>query len=229
VPGPARRDQPPSPRRAGEADGVRETILNGTESLLGRKRFVKITVADILKEAHVSRASFYFYFESKHAVLAELARRAVTGGHDAASQWLDRSDADDPIASLQRGTLDGAAAWREHGPVLRAVVEHWREDEGLSSLWVELMKSYTKAAVARIERDRESGLARYTDSDTEVVCSILTWMTERCFYLAAIGVPPFDNEEAVGRALVGIWTSTLYGSPSPQVPPCDRGRGHDRG
>jgi TetR/AcrR family transcriptional regulator, ethionamide resistance regulator len=208
---------------------VRETILNCTESLLGRKRFVETTVADILKEAHVSRASFYFYFESKHAVLAELARRAVTGGHDAASQWLDRSDTDDPIATLRRGTLDGAAVWREHGPVLRAVVEHWREDERLSELWIELMNSYTKAAVARIERDRESGLATYTGPDTEVVCSILTWMTERCFYLAAIGVPPFDNDEAVGPALVNIWTSTLYGSPSPRVPPHDRGRGHGRG
>jgi TetR/AcrR family transcriptional regulator, ethionamide resistance regulator len=109
------------------------------------------------------------------------------------------------------------------------VVEHWREDERLSELWVELMNSYTKAAVARIERDRESGLATYADYDTEVVCSILTWMTERCFYLAAIGVPPFDSDEAVGRALVNIWTSTLYGSPSPRVPPHDRGRGHGRG
>jgi TetR/AcrR family transcriptional regulator, ethionamide resistance regulator len=215
MPGPARRDQPDAARPDGEAHRIRETILASTESLLGRRRFTEITVAGILHEAHVSRASFYFYFDGKHAVLAELARRAVAEGHDAASRWVDRPDADDPVAALRRSTLDGAAVWKAHGPVLRSVAEHWREDDRLSRLWAELMKTYTDAAVARVGRDRESGLAPATDADTDVVCSALTWMTERCLYLAAIGVPPFDDEEAAGRALVHIWTAALYGFPGP--------------
>lgn len=215
MPGKARRDQPGAAQPDGEAHGIRENILTSTESLLDGKRFTELTVADILRAARVSRASFYFYFDGKHAVLAELARRAVAEGHSAASRWVDRSDADDPVAALRRSTLEGAAVWKAHGSVLRSVAEHWREDDRLSGLWAGLMTTYSDAAVARVVRDRESGLAPATDTDTDtdVVCSVLTWMTERCFYLAAIGVPPFDNEEAAGQALVHIWTAALYGYP----------------
>ena len=56
--------------------------------LLERGSFAEVTVADILSAAGVSRGSFYFYFDSKHDVLAELVRRAVARGHDAAEPWL---------------------------------------------------------------------------------------------------------------------------------------------
>ncbi|MDQ1630892.1 MAG: TetR/AcrR family transcriptional regulator, ethionamide resistance regulator, partial [Frankiaceae bacterium] len=63
-------------------------MLAATAVLLGTHRFDQVSVADILTKAGVSRASFYFYFPSRQAVLAELVRRAVEQGHEAAAPWL---------------------------------------------------------------------------------------------------------------------------------------------
>ena len=55
--------------RADRAD-LRETILDALAQLLERGSFAELTVADILAAAAVSRGSYYFYFDSKHDVLA---------------------------------------------------------------------------------------------------------------------------------------------------------------
>ncbi|WP_163573184.1 TetR/AcrR family transcriptional regulator [Fodinicola feengrottensis] len=60
---------------------LRRNILDATTRLLGRCKFADLTVADILAEAGISRGSFYFYFQGKHEVLAELVRQAIDQGH----------------------------------------------------------------------------------------------------------------------------------------------------
>jgi TetR/AcrR family transcriptional regulator, ethionamide resistance regulator len=216
--GRARRDRPAASPGGSERD-VRETILAATEALLGDVRFADLSVADILTRAGVSRTSFYFYFASKHQVLAELARRAVGEGHTAGGPWLSRrGDADDHLSTLRDGITAGARLWSAHAPVLRAIVENWREDETLTSLWSELMDSYTDAAVLRIEQDQHAGLARVTSTHSRHVAAALTWLGERLYYLAAIGQPPFDDSEVLVDTLFELWSATLYGpEPDPST------------
>jgi TetR/AcrR family transcriptional regulator, ethionamide resistance regulator len=202
---------------------VRRAILDATERLLAERRFDEINVAAILRLAGVSRASFYFYFESKHAVLAELVRRAVGEGHQAAGHWLERPDDEPPGASLREGTAAGVRLWKEKGPVLRAIVENWRTDEALARLWAEQMDSYTAAAAGRIARDRRAGWASPTTVDPHTLASALSWLGERAYYLAAIGVAPFDDEERLVDVLTEIWMLTVYGEQPIQRPPSSGG------
>src|SRR5215475_8351212 len=122
--GPARRDMPRADAAA-QADGrdVRVLILDATERLLADRRFESLSVADILGAARVARGSFYFYFPNKHAVLADLVRRAVGSAHEAASTWTS-DESGVPGAALRQGTKEGARLWREHAHVLRAIVEN---------------------------------------------------------------------------------------------------------
>ena len=212
----ARRRHPTAPRGTENQRDLREAIISATESLLAERRFADVAVADILAASGVSRASFYFYFESKYAVLAELARRAVGQGHDAAQPWLTRDAKEDPAATLRRGIAEGAHVWQRHAPVLRAVVENWRDDAELASLWVDLMNSYTEAAVARLEHDRRARPRGKNAVDIRQLVSALTWMGERLYYLAAIGVAPFDDQDVLVETLLQVWTATLYDSPPPQ-------------
>jgi TetR/AcrR family transcriptional regulator, ethionamide resistance regulator len=208
----ARRPRSTTARARADQRDVREAVLSATEALLAERRFADLAVADILTAAAISRASFYFYFESKYAVLAELARRAVGQGHHAAQPWLRRDAEEDPVETLRAGIAEGAQVWRRHAPVLRAVVENWRDDAELSSLWVTLMDSYTDAAVARLEQDRRARPGRNDATNIRQLVSALTWMAERLYYLAAIGVAPFDDEDGLIDALLRVWTATLYGS-----------------
>lgn len=179
-----------------------------TADLLAIHQFGDLTVRDILSAARVSRGTFYFYFDSKHDVLAELVKRAVAQGHDAASPWL--ANPADKVTALRTGTTSGAQRWMVNAPILRAIVENWRADPRLTALWLEQMQTFTNAAVAQIEAD-PMAVERLVDVDAFALASSLTWLSERVYYLAAIGIPPFDNQDAVVDTLVHIWASALYG------------------
>jgi AcrR family transcriptional regulator len=189
---------------------VREAILVATRALLEEKRYDEITVADILAAAGVARGSFYFYFEGKADVLAELVTRAIGQGHEAATSWLGHEDAESIAAATRRSIADGAGLWRAQAPVLRAIVENWRTSPRLTDLWLTMMNGFTASTVERIEADRASGVSP-GDFDPESLAAALTWLGERLYYLAAIGVPPFDDEKKLVDALTHLWMTSLYG------------------
>ncbi len=211
--------RPPRPhgRRSaagGRAGGeLREAILAATARLLAEKSFGDLAVGDILAAAGVSRGSFYFYFDSKHDVLAELVRRAVAAGHAAAAPWL--AVPDDPAAALRAGLTAGAALWQASAPVLRAIVENWRTDPRLEALWTEQMQTFTDAAVAQISADPRAR-QRLAGRDIPALASALTWLGERLYYLAATGTPPFDDQDTLVATLLHIWTTALY--PDTSIP-----------
>ncbi|MBO0797053.1 MAG: TetR/AcrR family transcriptional regulator [Ktedonobacteraceae bacterium] len=209
---PARRDHQDHIREEAEQREVREAILDATEQLLIQRRFDELSVADILSAAQASRASFYFYFESKYAVLGELVRRAVEQARTAAQPWVEE-DSESPEHTLQRGTRQGLQLWMKHAPVLRAIVENWRFDERLTALWTEMMEGFTAAATHRIERDRAAGRAPQTSVDASTLASTLSWMSERIYYLAAIGHPAFRDEQQVIDVLTDVWLSVIYNGP----------------
>jgi len=200
-----------SARRSGPAPAsaeLRDRIMCAVRELLRERRFDSLSVADILTAAGVSRASFYFYFPSKQAVLGELVREAVAQGRQAARPWTDREQ--DPITALRAGVAEGARLWLDNAGVLMAIVENWRSDEGLRALWLEQMNLFTDAATARIESDPQAR-RRLGSMDVRAVAASLTWLGERLYYLAAAEVPPFDDRQVLIDTLTNAWTSILYG------------------
>ncbi|NUT10192.1 MAG: TetR/AcrR family transcriptional regulator [Nonomuraea sp.] len=210
-------------RRSGAAPAsaeLRARILAATRELLRQRRFDTLSVADILTAAEVSRASFYFYFPGKQAVLGELVREAVSQGQEAAQPWIGGEQ--DPVAALRSGVRDGARLWSANAGVLMAIVESWGSDDDLKALWLQQMDLFTEAATARIEADPEVR-ARLGDPRVRAVAASLTWLGERLYYLAAAGVPPFDDEDVLVDTLTNAWTSILYGHPAGE-PPAKRAR-----
>jgi TetR/AcrR family transcriptional regulator, ethionamide resistance regulator len=198
----ARRDEPQQPDSE-----LRERILKALRELLSERVFDSVSVADIIAAAGVSRASFYFYFPSKQAALAELVRRAVNAGHEAAQPWV-RAQAG-PREALRAGIDAGAELWLDNAAVLRAIVESWASDPQLRELWLAQMAMFTEAAIARIEGDPQIA-ARITNVDVRALAASLTWTGERLYYLAACGVPPFDDRAVLVDTLTHLWVSALY-------------------
>jgi AcrR family transcriptional regulator len=214
-PGPAAR-RPHGRRSAdgGDSTDLREAILAATAGLLTDRQFGDLAVSDILAEAGVSRGSFYFYFDSKHDVLAELVRRAVARGHTAAAPWLAGPGGPaDPADALRTGITAGAKLWQQSAPVLRAIVENWRTDPRLEALWTEQMQTFTDATVAQINADPRAR-QRLAGQDIPALAGALTWLGERLYDLAATGAPPFDDQDTLVATLVHIWTTALYADTS---------------
>jgi len=197
----------PTAPTAPNASDLREAILAATVRLLADRSFGDLAVSDILKTAGISRGTFYFYFDSRQAVLGELVRRAIAQGHAAAAPWL--ANPADPAIALRAGITAGAELWRANAPVLRAIVENWRTDPRLTALWLEQMQSFTDATVAQITADPRASEA-LSGQDITAVASALTWLGERLYYLAATSTPPFDHQDNLISTLLHIWTSVLY-------------------
>ena len=195
------------PRPGSGSPDLREAILAATSLLLADRTFGDLAVSDILSAAGVSRGTFYFYFDSKQAVLCELVQRAISQGHAAAEPWL--ANPADPVAALRTGITAGAELWQASAPVLRAIVENWRTDPRLTALWLEQMQTFTDATIAQITADPRAR-QNLAGQDIAAVASALTWLGERLYYLAATSTPPFNNRETLVDTLLYIWTSALY-------------------
>ena len=182
-----------------------------SRELLREHSFDALSVAEIINAANVSRASFYFYFAGKHAALAELVGRAVGAGHEAAQPWVQATV--DASESLRAGIDAGAELWLSNAAVLRAIVESWASDPQLRDLWLAQMATFTDATITRIETDRQSDpavAARLDGIDVPALAATLTWTGERLYYLAACGVPPFDDRKVLVDTLTHLWVSALY-------------------
>ena len=115
-----------------------------------------------------------------------------------------------PIATVRMGIEDGARLWHDHAPVLRAIVENWRSHPELTALWLDLMDGFTRATEERILRDRALGLAPPSPADVHTLASLLTWVGERAYYLAAIGQEPFDDQQRLVEGLTDLWQGAVY-------------------
>lgn len=207
------------PRRAAgrprlmDADAVRapESIYAATARLLEQTAFNDITVAQILDEANISRATFYFYFSSKFTVLSGLLENAMNDIFETVQPFLARSRDDSPEVALERSLRAVTRAWHRHRTVLQAVTHHWHSDPELKALWLRIVERFVAAGAEEIERERAAGEITSTVPG-RTLASILFWGTERVLYIAGLGIEPtlVDEEAAVGP-LVTLWRGTLYG------------------
>lgn len=194
-----------------EAAPAAENIYAATQRLLERESFTDVSVAQILTEANVSRATFYFYFASKFSVLCGLLGRAMDDIFDTVQPFLARSSDESPTEALQRSIRAVTHAWHRHRPVLQAANHHWHSDPELRDRWLGVVERFVAAGAAEIDRERETGLIA-SDVPSRTLAVILFWGTERVLYIAGMGVESdLPDEEACVAPLVALWEGTLYG------------------
>ena len=191
---------------------IERSVCDATERLLATRRFADLSVADILTEAGVSRASFYFYFASKYALLSAVSERAVDEVYAVTQTWLHRAESEPPLDALRTAMRGAVARWSAHGPVLRAIVESSPSAPEIDAQWKRLMARFTAAAADQIERERAGGVAP-AGMDAQGLGALLTWMTERALYLmVADGEPGFADADALVETLAGVWWRAIYGA-----------------
>jgi TetR/AcrR family transcriptional regulator, ethionamide resistance regulator len=197
--------------REGNAD-TRAQILAATERLLESVSLLELSVAQIIAQAEISRATFYFYFSSKFDVVVGLLSQIMDDVYDVARPYIDRSDEEQPVVALQRALDAAARMWRRHRIALRAVSEHWNAIPELRAMWLGVVARFTEGVAAEIDRQRAAGLAPQGTGSRELT-AVLLWATERSFHVAGLGATPeLPSEEAVVGALFSVWRGAIYAS-----------------
>ncbi|MFZ2172624.1 MAG: TetR/AcrR family transcriptional regulator [Rhodococcus sp. (in: high G+C Gram-positive bacteria)] len=199
------------PAESGGTVAVRDEILEATARLMLAHSFGELSVAQILKEAGISRATFYSYFGSKFSVLSGLLARAMDDMFETVQPFLVRAEGDDPEVALERSMRAVTGMWHRHRLVLQATNHHWHSEPELRTLWLQIVDRFVDAGAAEIEREREAGLVR-AQTPSRQLAAVLFWGTERVLHVAGLGVErEFEDEESVVTPLVEMWRGTLYG------------------
>ena len=189
---------------------TRAEILAATERLLDRESLRELSVADIIAEAGVSRATFYFYFSSKYALIAGLLTQIMDDVYAVAGPFLERADDESPYEALSNGIRAAAALWKAHRPAMRAMSEHWPTDPELRDLWLQIVERFTGAMAAEIDRQRKQGFAP-PGPDSRRLMATLLWTAERCFYVAGTGADEsLGSEEQAAEVLYALWRGAIY-------------------
>ena len=207
--------------------GTSETelaIFEATERLLAEIPLHELSVARIIGAAGISRATFYFYFSSKFAVVSGLLARVMEEIFEVVQPFVQRQGGMSPAEAV-RHSLEGAIAlWKSHRPAMRAIHEHWNTTPELRSMWISVVERFTDAVAAELDRERTAGIAP-AGAGSRQIASALLWGTERCLYVAGLGVDPdLPDEEQTLEALVALWVGSLYGGsakpgrPRPSAP-----------
>ena len=112
---------------------TRDEILFATERLLQQSRLHDITVADIIWEADVSRATFYSYFTSKHEVVANLLGNVMSEMYTVLNYSVLSSNSLRSRDSIRQLLTASIKLWSNHRAVLHANNKNLRELLFLSS------------------------------------------------------------------------------------------------
>ena len=172
----------------------------------------ELSVAQIITEAGISRATFYFYFSSKFAVLTALVARVMDEVIEASLAYPITSG--DPATQLERRVEAAAGVWGRRRAVLRATAENFNAFPELRELWLSVMQRLTDGIAREIEHARARGDAP-PGADSRSLAAALAWSIERSFYVAGLGLHDFwvDEQDTVA-AITGQWVTAVYGRPA---------------
>ena len=195
----------PRRRRRRPEEAERE-ILTAAESLLRERPSHEVTVLAVMERTTLSRKSFYVYFRDRHDLIARLVsplRADLTARLEAA-----RAAHDSPRDAFRAMFTEGARAYVEHGPLLRALRESSAHDEDARRVWSEFTEPPVAMSAARIREETEAG--RSAGLDADAVARALITMNQACFFDQLVDRPEADPAPLV-EALAEIWTRTVYG------------------
>jgi AcrR family transcriptional regulator len=206
---PARR------RRPRKGDLKEQAILDTAVRLLGERSFEEIGVDELARGAGISRPTFYFYFESKQAVLRILVEQLTEKAFEG-SDWLTGVD-QPPEETLRSGIEQGMRLWREHGAVLRAGFDTWGTVPELRPVWQAITSQFIEAAAEQIKSERRAGRAPEGPPSAHALATVLIRMSERCYYTVSLGVEPALSDKELANTLTTVFLRSIYGTDTPSA------------
>lgn len=180
-------------------------VLRATEQLLADgASWADLGVERIAAGAGLSRTAFYFYFADKRELLLRLTEEVTAQLYAEADRWFHGEGDPEPI--VREALQNIARLYREHAPLLRAIVEVSTYDEHVAGFWRGLVDRFVTATRERIEAEQAAGRAPLMP--VAATAFALVWMTERTLYQQLVQAR-FPDDEMVD-ALVGLFLRGVY-------------------
>jgi len=207
-------------RRRGQSHGdlKEEAILARAWDLLAFKSVATITIEELAAGAGISRSTFYFYFDSREAVIRALAEQVADRLIDSVTVPVERGERT-PEGMTRSMVGAYMNRWRKEGPVLRAMAPLYETDPEHRAFWDKITGRIADTFAATIEtlRDRDHALPGPPSAhDLAVALMAMLW---RSGYELSLSPPSKATDERVIDTLTAVCLRAIYGGVPTQLAP----------
>ncbi len=198
------------PRRRG--DRQRLAIVRAVRELLTEKPFAELSVSTISDRAGVARSGFYFYFDSKYAVLAQILGEVAEELEDLTGDFAPRGDRETPAQFARRMIGSAATVYAHNDPVISACNIARNTDAEIR----EILDGFTDAVIDQIvpivEAEIANGTADPITDDVRGLVRMLAAATALTLSGESVFVGPERDLDRAVRVLETLWLHALWGS-----------------
>jgi AcrR family transcriptional regulator len=206
--------QPGEPAMRRRGDKHRQAIMQAVRELLQEKPFAELSVSTISLRAGVARSGFYFYFDSKYAVLAQILADAAQELEELTHYFAPRQPGESPEQFAKRMVRSAAAVYAHNDPVMTACNAARHTDVEIREILEQQFEVVLREIIAVVDAEMRAGTADPISDDIPTLVRTLAGTTA----LMLTGDPLLigrqglqgDVERRV-RVLEQLWLNSLWG------------------
>jgi len=142
--------------RRSRGDRQRDAIVAAVRELLEERSFADLSVSTISERAGVARSGFYFYFDSKYAVLAVILADAGDLLDNLTHHFAPREPGETPSEFAKRMVGSAAAVYASNDRVLAACAVARNTDAQIREMMDDFYDSVMNKIVTLVEQDADA-------------------------------------------------------------------------
>ncbi|KUH82836.1 MULTISPECIES: TetR/AcrR family transcriptional regulator [unclassified Mycobacterium] len=208
--------QPAPQARRSRGDRQRDAIINAVRELVQERPFADLSVSTISERAGVARSGFYFYFDSKYAVLAVILADAGEMLDSLTHHFAPREPGETPEAFAKRMVGSAAAVYANDDPVLTACAVARNTDAKIREMMDDFYDGIIEKLITLLEQDVD---ARPISDDLPALVRTLAATTTMTLTQDSTFVGRGIDPNRAIDALERLWVAAFWGSPEPSGRP----------
>ena len=200
----------PAPQqvRRSRGDRQREAIVTAVRELLHERSFADLSVSTISERAGVARSGFYFYFDSKYAVLAVILADASEMLDQLTHNFAPREPGETPAAFAKRMVGSAAAVTANDDPVLTACTVARNTDAQIREMMDDFYDSVVDKLIALLEQDAD---AQPISDDLPALVRTLTAVTTMTLTHDSAFVGRGEDPARAINIVERLWLNAIWG------------------
>jgi AcrR family transcriptional regulator len=204
-----REESAPALRRRG--DKQRQAILQAVRELLEERPFAELSVSTISLRAGVARSGFYFYFDSKYSVLAQILAEAAEELEERTQYFAPRQSGESPEQFAKRMVGSAAAVYAHNDPVMMACNTARHTDIEIRDILEQQFQVVLQEIVAIVDAEVRAGTANPISDDLPTLIRTLAGTTALMLTGDHLLVGRDSDLERRVRVLEQLWLAALWG------------------
>ncbi|WP_369830563.1 TetR/AcrR family transcriptional regulator [Mycobacterium sp. 1245111.1] len=197
------------PRRRG--DRQRHAIVQAVRELLEEKPFAQLSVSTISDRAGVARSGFYFYFDSKYAVLAQILADATQELEELTEYFAPRGVDETPAAFAERMVGSAAAVYAHNDPVMSACNAARNTDAEIRDLLDQQVEGVVQQIIGIVEDELRAGTAHPISDDIPTLVRTLSVTTAQLLSGDSAYLGDHGDVQRGVKVLEALWLNALWG------------------